>query len=75
MIRFELPRSSRARLRVYDTLGRAVRVLVDSELPAAIHVLEWDGRDDRGRDVASGTYDCQLEAGGQRLTKKLQLIR
>lgn len=27
----------------------------------ALHQQRWDGRDDAGRQVASGTYVCRLE--------------
>ena len=45
------------RLRIYDATGRLVRVL----RPSTPGTLKWDGRDDRGVPVGSGTYVYRLE--------------
>ena len=52
-----------------------VRTLADGPYPAGIHVLRWDGRDDRGRELASGAYFYRLEADGAREARKLILLR
>ena len=49
--------SGRCRVAVYDARGRRVRRLLDDPLlPAGLHVLGWDGRDDAGRTAAGGLY-------------------
>jgi flagellar hook assembly protein FlgD len=47
---------------IYNTLGRKVRVLEDEFRPAGSHTLGWDGRDDAGRDTASGVYIVRMAA-------------
>jgi hypothetical protein len=42
---------------------------------AGTHAVAWDGRDGRGRELASGAYSCRLEADGAREAKKLILLR
>jgi len=37
--------------------------------------VTWDGRDDRGRATASGTYFAHLVAGSERATRKMTLVR
>lgn len=74
-IPFELPRAGRARLAVYDAAGRLVRTLVDGEVPAGRTDARWDGRDDRGRAVAAGTYYARLTAGDVRLVRALALVK
>jgi subtilisin-like proprotein convertase family protein/type IV secretory pathway protease TraF len=74
-IRFELPRSDRVTLRIYDLSGRLVRTLVDGRLPAAAHDAVWDGRDDSGRPVASGVYTSRLATTAKAVTRKLVLIQ
>ena len=74
-IRFALPAPGRAKVVLYDAAGRRVRVLVDGPLPAGAHGAAWDGRDDRGREVASGVYFARLEAAGAELRSKVVLIR
>ena len=60
---------------VYDVHGRRIRELQDGLLPAGIHRVRWDGRNETGQPVASGSYFYRLEAEGFRLTRKLVLIR
>jgi hypothetical protein len=62
-IRFAVAQSQVVRLQVYDLQGRHVRTLVDGRVSAGDHALPWDGRDDRGADLASGVYLYRLEAG------------
>ncbi|MEW6750068.1 MAG: FlgD immunoglobulin-like domain containing protein [Candidatus Latescibacterota bacterium] len=50
-------------LRIYDTLGRSVRLLMRGPLRSGMHAVLWDGRDDAGAMAASGVYLCRLQAG------------
>jgi cytochrome c peroxidase len=61
-VRFDLPRATRAELRVYDVRGRLVRRLVSagSAMPGVYSVV-WDGRDDRGREAPAGVYFYRLD--------------
>ena len=36
---------------------------------------DWNGRDDKGVQVASGTYPVRIDAGAQQATTFLTLIR
>ena len=55
--------------------GRAVRRLLAAELPAGRHEVVWDGRDDAGSVVASGTYVARLSAPGVTTARKMQLVK
>jgi flagellar hook assembly protein FlgD len=55
-----LPDEGRVTVRVYDLMGRRVRTVVDSVLPAGWHQAGWNGDDDSGRSVASGLYIGRL---------------
>ncbi|HEU4726105.1 MAG TPA: FlgD immunoglobulin-like domain containing protein, partial [Candidatus Eisenbacteria bacterium] len=74
-IRFELARGARVRLALFDVTGARIRVLVDGPRPAGHHEVAWDGRDDHGREVATGMYFCRLEAAGTSQSRKLTLLR
>lgn len=74
-LRFTLPRRSRATLAVYAASGRLVRTLVDQEMPPGVHLAKWDGRDESGREVASGVYFARLEADGRSAGQKMVLLR
>ena len=64
-IAYELPEAGPVELAVYAPSGQRVRRLVAAPLPAGRHAAAWDGRDDKGREVASGVYLCRLQAGSE----------
>jgi hypothetical protein len=72
---FRIDRDAQASLRVFDVRGRLVRTLVDSYLAAGQRTVEWDGRDDSGHSVASGTYYMRLEGGGSYASKTINLLK
>lgn len=74
-IEFALPRTGRVELKIYDVAGRLVRKLVDQELTAGRHEARWLGRDDDGRQVASGTYYYLLDCGEWTETRKMTLVK
>lgn len=74
-VAFTLDRDAQAKLRVYDVRGRLVRRLLDSYLSAGPRSVTWDGKDDSGRLVASGTYFLRLEAGGAFLSRTVSLLK
>lgn len=74
-LRFELPEASPVRLVVYDIMGRRVRTLVDDLRSAGSTSVAWDGRNESGRPMASGTYLARLEVGGRFETKTMVLAR
>jgi len=73
--RFGNPRRERVTLALYDAQGRRVRVLLDTEVPAGMHALAWDGRDDAGRMVPSAVYFCRLECNGLRRVTPVAMLR
>jgi len=74
-IRYSLAGPGRVTLAIYDVLGRRVRTLVDHSQAAGRYQVEWNGLDDQGRSVASGTYLYRLDAGSFRQTAKMSLVR
>jgi hypothetical protein len=74
-IQFSLPEEGPARLRVFDVSGRLVSTLVDGVLPARVHEVQWDGTDDRGHPVSTGTYFYRLDARGFTQTRKMVLAK
>jgi hypothetical protein len=74
-IRFSLGEPGRVELVIYDLRGQKVRTLVDGEMPAGPHAVDWAGTDERGRGVSSGMYLLRMTAGGLQLTQKLHLLR
>jgi hypothetical protein len=74
-IAFELPQQGLAALRVYSAHGRLIRTLLEDALPAGPHAVQWDGRDEAGRPVATGVYFYMLDAPGVSESRKMLLLR
>lgn len=68
-IRFELPDNARTRLEIYGISGRLVRTLTDEVHGPGPHSIAWDGRDDSGTAVASGTYYLRLRINDTQYTQ------
>jgi len=74
-IRYEVPSpGGRVTLNIYDVHGRLVRTLLDRNEPAGSKSTTWDGRNNAGSRVASGTYFYRLESNGEVLTRKMTLL-
>jgi hypothetical protein len=75
-IRYHVVVPTRIRLEIVDPAGRVVRRLLSGEeVGAGVHMVKWDGRDDKGRKMYSGLYFSRLEAGGRSQVRNLILIR
>ncbi len=69
-IRFNIPAAQRVILKVYNLLGQEIATLVDDNLVAGRHIVQW-----QPERLASGTYFYRLEAGTFRESKKVVYLR
>jgi hypothetical protein len=74
-IEFTLKKSGFVNLNIYDILGKKVRSLVSQHLSSGHRSVVWDGKNNLGKDVASGIYFYQLRVGDHSETKKLVLLK
>jgi hypothetical protein len=74
-IRFGVPETTDLSLRLYDASGRCIITLVQDRHEAGEFTMGWDGRDESGRDVASGVYFVRLQTETFTATRKLVLLR
>ena len=63
------------RLRIYNLSGQVVRELQIHAAGAGEHRLTWDGRDEYGREAASGVYVYRLETREWAVHKRMLLLR
>ena len=68
-------RPGRARVEVFALTGQRVAVLHRGLKKAGVHRVHWEGRDDRGRPLASGVYLYRLVTDERVHTRKLTLLR
>lgn len=69
-ISFRVPTESSVSLKVFDTLGREVAILLSEQLPSGTHARQWDAAGFPG-----GVYFYRWQAGAFIETKKLVLLR
>jgi M6 family metalloprotease-like protein len=74
-ISYRTSEASHITLKVFNLLGHEVAALVNEVKPAGTHRVRWDATENGAGRVSSGTYLCVLEAGGQRLTKRMSLVK
>jgi DNA/RNA endonuclease YhcR with UshA esterase domain len=76
-IRFVLTRDNLVQLNVYNIRGELVSSLVNERLQGGgERVVTWDGTDNAGQQVASGTYFARLRIGSDVLqVRKLMLVK
>lgn len=74
-LEYDVQDAQHVKLDVFDVTGRRVRTLVDGFQPAGAMRAEWNGRDEAGRHVASGTYLFRLEVAGTIQTKAAVVLR
>jgi hypothetical protein len=73
-IRYLVPATKTSRLAIYDPQGRVVRSLSTVPSGSGWHEIVWDGRDDSGRPVASGSYWVRLWTPGETRTVRVVTI-
>lgn len=69
-IEFTLPKSGVVKLEVFDIIGRKIRELVNGELDAGLHSVEFNGA-----NLSSGVYYYRLTANGLSEINKAILLK
>lgn len=74
-IAYNLPSSAEVVLDIFDLRGARVKRLLAGVQTAGMHFSTWDGRNDRGEIVPSGTYQYVLSSAGVVLVKQLVMLK
>jgi hypothetical protein len=69
-IRYSIPKVSKVQIKVFDVLGKEIRILVNEEKPAGTYELTWNAA-----NLPSGVYFYQIKAGEFTGTKKMILLK
>ncbi|MEE2659567.1 MAG: FlgD immunoglobulin-like domain containing protein [Candidatus Latescibacterota bacterium] len=64
-----------AELAVFDVVGRRVRTLMLDDRQAGAQRVLWDGRDEKDRAVATGTYLIRLVVEGVMTARQVTLLK
>lgn len=69
-ITYEIGAAGKVVLKIYDVLGKEIATLVDGEVAAGTHTVNWNPN-----GVASGMYFARLTAGERTETIKMMLVQ
>lgn len=81
VISFALPEAGKVMVKIYSETGQLVRTLVDGEMAAGRHGIDWNGKNQAGSSIASGIYLYQIVTRGQNgeavftQTKRMTLLK
>lgn len=74
-IQYALPRDNRVEISVFNTLGQRVKTLVCGWQPAGFHSVMWNGTNEAGHPVSSGTYFYVLKTRDYSRVKRMLLLK
>lgn len=64
------------KLEIFNILGQKVRtMLAGEEFAAGPYTFLWDGKDEKGRGLSSGTYLYRLKTPSYSKTHKMMLVK
>jgi photosystem II stability/assembly factor-like uncharacterized protein len=75
VLSFSLQQASSVELSVISLRGEVVKTVLSRRCSAGSHRVIWNGCDDRGLPVASGTYLARLRCGERKVCQKMVLLR
>jgi hypothetical protein len=75
IIKYDLVKPCQVTLTIYNILGQKVNTLVNQRQEAGSKIISWDGKDEKGEDLATGIYFYQLKTGEVTHTKRMVLLK
>jgi hypothetical protein len=74
-IGYQISQTGNVRLIIYNTMGQAVRMLVDGHQNPGSYEAVWDGKDENGLTLGSGMYLVRMEAGKFTSMRKVVMMK
>ena len=75
VIPYELAAAGEVRLSIYNSVGQLIRILEEGQRNAGAYRTAWDGRDNAGRQLASGRYHALLGTPQGRRSMGMLLLK
>jgi flagellar hook assembly protein FlgD len=67
--------NSQVELAIFNINGQLIKKLIHQNLPSGNYLAKWNGTNESGKYVASGTYICNLTVGNKQKVSKLLLLK
>ncbi len=74
-IEYQVSKQMNVKIDIYNSNGELIKELLDEEKNDGNYSVVWNGRDDKGNLVASGTYLYQIQTGDFVQEKKMILLK
>ena len=74
-IKVKLPENTIIAVKIYNIVGQEIKTLVNQEMNAGTYTFQWNGENNSGSKVPSGTYICRVMAGNNPQTLKMILLK
>jgi hypothetical protein len=74
-VQFSIPVEGFVNIKVYDMLGQEVADLYSGNAQAGTYTLNWNGKDNSGNAVSSGSYIYKMTAGDFVQSKKMTFLK
>ena len=75
VIEFGLKRAQKIQLEIFDILGKKVRTLADGDFNSGKHSVNWDGKNEQGKNLPSGVYYYSLTSSFEKVVQKMTLLK
>jgi len=74
-IKYDIAKTEKVTVRIFDILGQEVKVLVDGVTSPGHYSVTWDGKNVAGNQVATGVYFYRLETTDFVDVKKMIMLK
>lgn len=74
-IEFSLAKTANVKINIYNLQGQRIRTLVQQKYSAGQFSVQWDGRNDQGKAVASGIYLYKMETNAFSTARTMILLK
>lgn len=74
-VKFQVPQTSDVIVKIYNMLGQEIRTLFTGQVQRGTYSVQWDGLNESGAKMSSGTYIYRMKAGEFIQSKKMLLLK
>ena len=74
-LRYDLPKEDHVIITIHDLMGRKIKSLVNSTQSPGYRSVRWNATNDFGDPVSAGMYIYTIQAGKDRQTRKMVLLK
>ena len=74
-INYELPKADHIKSEIFNLKGQKIKTLVNENKSAGVYNIFWDGKNDNGKRMVSGTYIYRITTSDFQQSKKMILLK